>query len=530
MKARLVTGLAAVGVLVALWVCQNLIGRAGRAARRSRTARRKVTVSPVRVADRRDVFLSRDDLLEIARFGRTAQGSSGTATDTKAALRHPGWRTLDVLDRLLRTKVVSMRSATATATAIECQGVWLRPSGVVLVVRASECRDEVLAQAIRSAEEAASETHIYLSRQDVFDLAHGNFNIPIKHGYHHRHVERRYPGWSWNELHGALHKGRYLARKKQAAVPASHLPAGFVGVLIARDGTVVLDDGSLEHPARTRSWERRDRWRLSEHCEFRGPGRPSPVIIHAPHTSRHIPDSVRAELLLDERELVDELAAMTDSGVTDVLDHLLRLAGGAAPTVVAATMSRLVFDPERFPVGDEMEAVGMGLVYTRRADGSPLRAEPAPERLDWYRAQHRAYTETLERVVESAVGQYGTAVVIDLHSYPKDPLNYEDHTRARPEVCIGTDPVHTPEWLLTAATEIFKDEFDVGINTPFSGAYVPGRFYGTDQRVLSVMIEVRRDVLDDPARLERVAAAVQDLTARLGTSRRENHDGVGADA
>jgi len=44
------------------------------------------------------------------------------------------------------------------------------------------------------------------------------------------------------------------------------------------------------------------------------------------------------------------------------------------------------------------------------------------------------------------------------------------------------------------------------------------------------MVEVRRDVLDAPARLERVAAAVQDLTTRLGTSLRENHGGVGDDA
>ena len=41
--------------------------------------------------------------------------------------------------------------------------------------------------------------------------------------------------------------------------------------------------------------------------------------------------------------------------------------------------------------------------------------------------------------------------------------------------------------------------FRVEIDRPFAGALVPLRWYGTDHRVASLMIEVRRDVYLDEA-------------------------------
>lgn len=61
-------------------------------------------------------------------------------------------------------------------------------------------------------------------------------------------------------------------------------------------------------------------------------------------------------------------------------------------------------------------------------------------------------------------------------------------------------------------------EFDeIGENTPYSGCYVPLRHYGRDERVTSVMIELRRDVyLTDPRtphpeRVERIGRALATL-------------------
>jgi hypothetical protein len=39
----------------------------------------------------------------------------------------------------------------------------------------------------------------------------------------------------------------------------------------------------------------------------------SPVILHVPHASRHVPTAVRTRLLLDDAELEAELDHMTDA-------------------------------------------------------------------------------------------------------------------------------------------------------------------------------------------------------------------------
>ena len=67
-------------------------------------------------------------------------------------------------------------------------------------------------------------------------------------------------------------------------------------------------------------------------------------------------------------------------------------------------------------------------------------------------------------------------------------------------MCLGTDPDHTPSELIGLAREIFVDvDGGVAENTPFAGTYVPMTHYRTDPQVVSIMIEIRRDLyLADP--------------------------------
>jgi N-formylglutamate amidohydrolase len=59
--------------------------------------------------------------------------------------------------------------------------------------------------------------------------------------------------------------------------------------------------------------------------------------------------------------------------------------------------------------------------------------------------------------------------------------------------CLGTDDHHTPAWLIEAAREAFASLGSVAINRPFRGTYVPLRHYRRDDRVSSLMLELRRD-------------------------------------
>ncbi|WP_127360259.1 N-formylglutamate amidohydrolase [Actinacidiphila soli] len=246
----------------------------------------------------------------------------------------------------------------------------------------------------------------------------------------------------------------------------------------------------------------------------------SPVILHVPHGSRAIPPAVRTGILLDDDALATELDHMTDAHTTVIAE---RAAAQAAipPWRFANELSRLVIDPERFPdEREEMRGVGMGAVYTRTSDGLRLREDdPAAEQalLDAY---FRPYAAAMTGCVQDRLDAVGRAVVIDVHSYPAAPLPYELHADGpRPAVCLGTDPFHTPGWLLDAAREAFAGCDTVGLDSPFAGAYVPLRHYGAVREVSALMIEIRRDV-DGPAGIDRLVRALADLVDQSGIRKR----------
>ncbi|MFJ9815080.1 N-formylglutamate amidohydrolase [Streptomyces sp. NPDC101151] len=250
----------------------------------------------------------------------------------------------------------------------------------------------------------------------------------------------------------------------------------------------------------------------------------SPVLLHVPHSARAVPDDVRKGILLDDAALERELDHITDS-------HTERIAGRAAgragltPWRFVNRLSRLVVDPERFPdEREEMLAVGMGAVYTRTTHRDALRAadtDPGPLVERYFRPYARAMTEA----VAGRLAATGRAVVIDVHSYPSEPLPYELHGAGpRPPVCLGTDPFHTPPELREAAREAFAGCGETGLDSPFSGTYVPLEYYGRDRRVSALMVEIRRDTyMAEPGGpagpgLDRLAAALAALVDAVQVS------------
>jgi N-formylglutamate amidohydrolase len=245
----------------------------------------------------------------------------------------------------------------------------------------------------------------------------------------------------------------------------------------------------------------------------------SPVILHVPHSAREIPADVRAGIVLDDAALERELDHIVDA-------HTARIAARAAdlaavrPWRFVNRLARLVVDPERFPdEREEMLAVGMGAVYTRTTHKEVLRAdghdpEPLIERY------FRPYARAMAQAVAGRLAATGRAVIIDVHSYPSEALPYELHGAGpRPPVCLGTDSFHTPPGLLAAARGAFGE--DTGLDSPFSGTYVPLEYYGTDPRVCALMVEIRRDTyMTEPGGpagpgLERLADALAALVTAV---------------
>ena len=249
----------------------------------------------------------------------------------------------------------------------------------------------------------------------------------------------------------------------------------------------------------------------------------SAVILHVPHASTTIPDDVRAGIVLDDDQLAAELWTMTDA-YTDViaLEAAERCVG--RPWVVVNPLSRLVVDPERFPDHtEEMNAVGMGVVYTRTSSLQPFRDISSGETLRLVDRYFHPYADAMRNLVENRVAACGQAVIIDLHSYPSRPLPYELHQdQQRPPLCLGTDPFHTPISMIAAAVQAWQHLGSVVENEPFAGAYVPLDRYQHDDRVTAIMLELRRDTYldesepDRPPTLGPVVEALTDFLAAIG--------------
>lgn len=248
------------------------------------------------------------------------------------------------------------------------------------------------------------------------------------------------------------------------------------------------------------------------------------VVLHVPHASTAIPDDVRRGIELDDAALARELLASSDHHTDRFVAGLDALAPPGAPLGRVAAFvnahSRLVVDPERFldPAREATEAVGRGAVYTRGFDGTLLRDADAPGfaalRADLIERFFTPYHAGFEQLVAGMLDASGpasgsgagtcTCTVIDVHSYPSVAQPYElagglPADAVRPELCIGTDEVHTPAWLVAVVEDAAAAcGFSTARDTPFAGTFVPTPWLG-DARVRSVMLEIRRDTYMDEA-------------------------------
>jgi len=243
------------------------------------------------------------------------------------------------------------------------------------------------------------------------------------------------------------------------------------------------------------------------------------MIRHIPHDSTNIPDDYRGQFTLTDTALADEILTMTDS-------HTLALFGSGTASDVVCPVSRLLVDVERFEddAQESMVAQGMGVLYNRTHDQMPLRRDISIEEREallvkYYRPHHKL----LQEKVDDALNEEGLVLIIDCHSFPLKQLPYEIGGKGhRPEICIGTDPFHTPTKLRDFAVDGFeKAGFSVDVDQPFAGALTPLKHYGKDKRVMALMIEVRRDLYMDEKTGERndkfkdVRAIVQQIMNKL---------------
>jgi N-formylglutamate amidohydrolase len=244
------------------------------------------------------------------------------------------------------------------------------------------------------------------------------------------------------------------------------------------------------------------------------------AVLHIPHSSGEVPAEERQAICLADGDLDRELQRMTDAYTDDLFPVTYVEAGR-----VVFPMSRLICDVERFPSDENepMAARGMGVFYTRTSMGTPFRHLLSPQEsqilLDrWYWPHHRK----LQILVDEVTARFGRCLIVDCHSFPSVALPYElNQNEHRADICIGTDPFHTPVRVRDSIQLAVKAaNWSVAVDAPFAGALVPLAVYRKDRRFSSAMIEVNRRLYMDEqsgtkkTEFEKVRKVVGELIVR----------------
>ena len=215
-----------------------------------------------------------------------------------------------------------------------------------------------------------------------------------------------------------------------------------------------------------------------------------PLLLHVPHASILIPTKYKKDFSVD---LFYELRCMTDWFTDELFDF---------PTSkLVFPVSRLVCDVERFrdDSAEEMSRRGMGACYTHGHNGSLIRELSKEKKEHILRQLYDPHHARLTDITLEMLRRHGSCLIIDCHSFSNIALPYEpDQSQARPDVCIGTDPFHTTDRIVEVLTKAFSQRgYSVAVNKPYAGTIVPIKYYHTEAKVHSVMIEINRGLYLD---------------------------------
>lgn len=223
----------------------------------------------------------------------------------------------------------------------------------------------------------------------------------------------------------------------------------------------------------------------------------SPLIFHIPHSSTIMPEELTHHFCCHSDELKYEANIMGDL-FTDELFAPLSAIGASITT----QFSRVACDVERFDDdnNEPMSRHGMGAIYTHSITKNRIRFKNhnRQEALDLlYKPHHKQFN----KLVNQAIKKHGQATIIDCHSFPSTKRWYQpsvENNQPLPDICIGTDEFHTPQYLRDFIISFFQEKnYTVKENLPFSGSITPLEHYGKTQQVLSIMIEINRKLYMD---------------------------------
>lgn len=205
-----------------------------------------------------------------------------------------------------------------------------------------------------------------------------------------------------------------------------------------------------------------------------------PVVIDLPHSGTRITNEMTKALL------PNAILANTDWFLKE-LYHFLPEMGF---TVIENNLNRYLIDPNRDP-NEDLTGDYYHLVYAKNTFGHPLYKRPltSTEINNRLMSFYQPYHDQLQQLLENKRNVFGSALLIDLHSFAE-----YTHPSLNPtaDIVLGNDFNRTTsKKTFNYFQRLFTQrQYSVANNFPFRGGYIT-RHYGSQKGIFSIQIELR---------------------------------------
>lgn len=247
-----------------------------------------------------------------------------------------------------------------------------------------------------------------------------------------------------------------------------------------------------------------------------------PVIFASPHSGRVYP----ADMLRRTRLTLDQIRSSEDA----YIDDFARLSTGFGAPVLLAGVARAYLDLNRDPTEldpaliDGVPRTGhnpriaCGLGVIPRVVGQGRAIYDGKLTLDEAQARiariWRPYHAALEQLMRDTHRRFGKAILIDLHSMPRDSLR---GISPRPEIVLGDCYGRSASSEIVDAIRAAFDRagFVTACNTPFAGVYIARTYGAPASGFHCVQVEIDRSLYLEPGEHPRRGPRLQAFSARL---------------
>lgn len=204
-------------------------------------------------------------------------------------------------------------------------------------------------------------------------------------------------------------------------------------------------------------------------------------IIHLPHASLYVPDN--DDFLISDNKLRNEVLQSADAEI-DIIFNVPKI------QKQVCSFSRVFCDVEKLLKYEPLDIKGRGIYYTKTINGEDLRDFKHNDYWNVITNYYIPYHNEMYNKVSSILNKQGVVRIFDAHSFN----GYDSDI----DICIGYDDFHTPKYLLHYVKQFFENKgYNVALNNPYSGTYVPMPFYYKNHNVQSIMIEINKKLYCD---------------------------------